>query len=921
MPAMKFIAPIGSAVGILIAAFLAFLVPAAKADYTNGLLARWSFYTGSLNDSVNGFVLKTNGAGTGQTLVFNTNNGSVVLGPGMELIATNLNSATYPALKNGVTVWVNMEVTNTPDNFSYLLGLVNASNTTAASGDMTLGLLENVVVGAGYWGVSFKNTIVGSQSGTSLHPLNQFAAVAMVFTNASTQSATFYLNGTAMGTASYPGNTFPLQDFKGFALGRLLNATGNSGGNTMFQEARVYNAALTPAQVASIVPVTNSVSPATNVIAYPDAATTPWNTSVTVNPVANDYEPNGLPLTVVSVSPTNGTANIVNGTNVVITPTLGTNGTVTVGYTMTNGNGGSASSLITVTVTAPVTGMVAAPADQLVDSIGVNVHMWFPGTPYVTSYNTVKAKLVASKLRHLRDMLAIDRGPVPAWSELATNGIKTGYVFTPGWAPSMSAYTNFLFTNNLLSTVDYFEGPNEYDSVAATDTNWVADLTNFQASLYATVKGSSLTAGYPVLAPSFYINHAADRAAVGDISAWSDYGNCHPYPGGYLPSAAQTTNEIAACAINTGTKPIYVTETGYHNATNGPYDGNNPASEAATALYLPRLYFDSFSRGMVRTYWYEFVESQTDSGAMNNAEAHFGLVRYDLSEKPAYTALTNLIAIMQDPGTGFVVSNLNYSLSGAPVKSVLFQKRDGSFYLALWQEVSVWNTATRTDIALAATNVTVSLPHGVYNVQTYSPTVTAAVQQTWTGISNVTVSLQGEVKILKISGGPVPPVASPDAASTAWNVPVTVAALSNDSEPNGYSLTVLAVSPTNATAVIIGGTNVLVTPVAGAAGKVYVGYTITNGNGGAASSLITVTVTNPPTPVITSALKSGTNLFFNASNGSANGVYRILFTTNLALPVTQWTPVYTNTFNAGGGFRVTNVINPTKSSGFYQIKQ
>ena len=1013
---MKPITPICSSLGILIVACLALMAPAAKADYTNGLLARWSFYTGGLTDSVNGFVLKTNGTGTGQTMVFNTNNGSVVLGPGMELIATNINSTTYPTLKNGATVWVYMEVTNTPDNLSYLLGLVNANNATAASGDMTIGLMENVIVTTGYWGVSFKNTIVGSQSGTSLHPLNQFAAVAIVFTNATTQTATNYLNGTAVGSATYPGNTFPLQDFKGFALGRLLNSFGNSGGNTIFQEARVYNAALTPAQVASIVPVTNNVSPATNIIANPDFATTPWNASVTVNPLVNDYEPNGLPLTVVSVHPTNGTANIVNGTNVMITPTLGTNGTVTVGYTITNGNAGSASSLITVTVTNPLTpatnviaypdaastpwnasvtvspaandsepdgltltvvsvsptnataGIVngtnvlitptlgttgtayvgytvtngngksarslitvtltapatpgsVAPADQFVDSIGVNVHLWFPGMPYVTSYSAVKTKMVASKLRHIRDMMAIDRGPVPAWKELATNGIKTGYVFTPEWAPSMSAYTNYIITNNLLGTVDYFEGPNEYDANAYSNPNWVSVLTNFQASLYATMKGSPQTAVFPVLAASFLINHAADRTAVGNLGAWCDYGNCHPYPGGHLPSADQTTNEIAACSINTGSMPIYITETGYHNATNGPYDGNNPASEAATAIYLPRLYFDSFARGIVRTYWYEFIESQTDSGALNNAEAHFGLIRYDLSEKPAYTALTNLITIMQDSGPGFATGNLNYSLSGAAVKSVLFQKRDGSFYLALWQEVSVWDVTTRTNIILASTNVTVGLPWSGFNVQSYSPTISAAVQQTWTGVSNVTVSLQGEVKILKISGGVQPPVANPDTISTAWNVPVTMAPLSNDSDPNGFALALLAVSPTNATASIIGGTNVLVTPVAGAAGTVLVGYTITNGNGGAASSLITVTVTSPPTPVITATLKSATNLLFYGSNGAANGVYRVLFTTNLTLPVTQWTPVWTNTFNANGSFQVTNTMNPGKPAGFYQIKQ
>jgi len=37
--------------------------------------------------------------------------------------------------------------------------------------------------------------------------------------------------------------------------------------------------------------------------------------------------------------------------------------------------------------------------------------------------------------------------------------------------------------------------------------------------------------------------------------------------------------------------------------------------------------------------------------------------------------------------------------------------------------------------------------------------------------------------------------------------------------------------------------------------------------------------------------------------------------------VAQWTAVYTNTFNAVGGLRVTNIISPTKPAGFYQIKQ
>src|SRR5438093_1270356 len=48
-------------------------------------------------------------------------------------------------------------------------------------------------------------------------------------------------------------------------------------------------------------------------------------------------------------SPTNGTA-LISGTNVVFTLALNFNGTATIGYSISDGNGGTASALITVTV-------------------------------------------------------------------------------------------------------------------------------------------------------------------------------------------------------------------------------------------------------------------------------------------------------------------------------------------------------------------------------------------------------------------------------------------------------------------------------------------------------------------------------------------------------------------------------------------
>ena len=56
-------------------------------------------------------------------------------------------------------------------------------------------------------------------------------------------------------------------------------------------------------------------------------------------------------LSIVSVSPTNGTATI-SGTNILFSPTKGFAGTTTIGYTITDGFGGLSSSLITVDVSS-----------------------------------------------------------------------------------------------------------------------------------------------------------------------------------------------------------------------------------------------------------------------------------------------------------------------------------------------------------------------------------------------------------------------------------------------------------------------------------------------------------------------------------------------------------------------------------------
>jgi autotransporter-associated beta strand protein len=59
-------------------------------------------------------------------------------------------------------------------------------------------------------------------------------------------------------------------------------------------------------------------------------------------------------------------------------------------------------------------------------------------------------------------------------------------------------------------------------------------------------------------------------------------------------------------------------------------------------------------------------------------------------------------------------------------------------------------------------------------------------------------------------------------------------------------------------------------------------------------------------PVLGKAVLVGGNLVLSGVNGPAGQQYRILSSTNVALPLASWTPLYTNTFNADGSYGYTN---------------
>ena len=82
---------------------------------------------------------------------------------------------------------------------------------------------------------------------------------------------------------------------------------------------------------------------------------------------------------------------------------------------------------------------------------------------------------------------------------------------------------------------------------------------------------------------------------------------------------------------------------------------------------------------------------------------------------------------------------------------------------------------------------------------------------------------------------------------------------------------------------------------------------------------IKLTVQTFVTPTISNAKIAGGKIIFSGK-GSTNDFYYVLTSTNLALPLSQWTPVVTNQFDANGAYSFTNQVNSAARQNFYRVQ-
>jgi fibronectin-binding autotransporter adhesin len=82
----------------------------------------------------------------------------------------------------------------------------------------------------------------------------------------------------------------------------------------------------------------------------------------------------------------------------------------------------------------------------------------------------------------------------------------------------------------------------------------------------------------------------------------------------------------------------------------------------------------------------------------------------------------------------------------------------------------------------------------------------------------------------------------------------------------------------------------------------------------------TLKIATAPPPSFAGISISGNNLLLSGTNGQAYQTFWLLATTNLVLPLAEWTVIATNTFDANGNFNFTNALAPASPQRFYLLQ-
>jgi hypothetical protein len=386
-------------------------------------------------------------------------------------------------------------------------------------------------------------------------------------------------------------------------------------------------------------------------------------------------------------------------------------------------------------IAATIALVTAISTGSVTDSVGVNTHIDFNRYGYQNVPQTI-ADLNYLGVKHLRDCPGND-ADFASWKIVADG---TGAKFlafigetSPANAQQQLARMATLAAAGVLSGV---EGANEWDDAYPIGQGATLALgAALQQQVFAT--GQQL--GLPTVNMSFGAGwvpplYQGDYGKVGDLSAFTDYGNAHTYPG-VGQSVEFSVNRLNGLAkMAAASRPVMTTEIGFNNS--------QFTDEAATAKLALNVVVDGIRFANKRSYFYALYD---------DGSGKFGLIHPDGTPKAAGTALHNIMILLADQGAA-LTDSLAFGVTGATANdnALLMEKSSGVFELALWNEKDAPHAVT---VQLGAVAQTINL---------YDPLTGTTATQTAANSNAFALTLPDHPVIVEIVGaGVTPPPMTP----------------------------------------------------------------------------------------------------------------------------------------------------------------
>ena len=535
-----------------------------------------------------------------------------------------------------------------------------------------------------------------------------------------------------------------------------------------------------------------------------DTATTVQNTAVTLNPRANDSDPDGDALTITAVGGA-GHGSVVNnsGASLTYTPSTGYVGTDGFTYTVSDGRGGTATANVSVTVNNRTPTASA-------DTVATNQNTAVTFNPRANDSDPDGDTLTISAV-----------GGAGHGSVVNNGGASLTYTPTAG----------YVGVDSFTYTISDGKGGTATATVSVTVNNRTPTAT---ADAVATNQNTALT----------FDPRGNDSDPDGD---------------------ALTISAVGAAGhgsvVNNGTSIIYAPAAGYVGADSFTYtisDGKGGTATATVSVNVnnrtPTASADAVAtnQNIALTFDPRANDSDPDGDALTisavGGAGHGSVVNNgtSITYTPAagYVGADSFTYTISDGKGGTATAPVSVSVNNrmptATADAVATNQNTALTFDPRGNDgdpdgdvltVSTVGAASHGTVVNNGTSITYTPAAGYVGADAFTYTISDGKGGTATAAVVVTVVNR-------------PPTAGADAVSTPAATAVTFDPRGNDGDADGDALTVSAVGAAAHGSVVNNGTSITYTPAAGYVGADAFTYTISDGKGGTATATVSVTVVN-----------------------------------------------------------------------------